>query len=145
MAKINLDVPGKITDKSDYIEFYFPDKTQTASEDSVQIGCVEYRRHHAPDLLAFHCPNEGQIPVQYRVKMGRKGLLPGVSDEIIFQPVKGFTGVAIEIKRATKSLSSKVSDSEREFLRKNRERGGFSCVAYGVASYVQVLKYLDLI
>jgi Fe-S-cluster formation regulator IscX/YfhJ len=51
-----------------------------------------------PRLLAFHVPNESDAPVQYRVKMKRKGLVPGVADFFVF-PDCG-RKIAIELKDA---------------------------------------------
>jgi hypothetical protein len=49
----------------------------------------------------FHCPNEGDLPVQYRSKLADLGLSPGVSDLVICWPTSptvGTFGAALEIK-----------------------------------------------
>lgn len=69
----------------------------------------------------------------------QSGLLKGVSDFVILIGVNShYPFAAIELKRVNKSgkgKASPVSDKQKEFLRKVRERGGFSAVAYGFEQF----------
>lgn len=128
-----------ITDKGDYLEYYERDPSDTRKEDTHQVDCVAWLRHHHPELLFWHTVNEGQKTMTAALRDEQAGLLKGVSDFIIliggfWQGVGEYPFAAIELKRTNKSgkgKASPVSDEQRDFLRKVRERGGFAAVAYG--------------
>ncbi|QPD96317.1 hypothetical protein [Enterobacter phage N5822] len=48
-----------VTDKGDYLEYYERDPSDTRKEDSHQVDCVAWLRHHHPHLLFWHTVNEG--------------------------------------------------------------------------------------
>lgn len=89
-----------------------PGKRQDNPEDRIHKRAVMYSRakfaaegHTHPPL--FHCPNEGQLPVQYRAKLKAKGLSTGVSDLVFMWSPFGWQtwntrspipGAALEIK-----------------------------------------------
>lgn len=62
------------------------------------MKCAKWVRDTHPGLLIFHVVNESEAPVQYRVKLKRKGLLSGVADFLAF-PDDG-RKAAIELKDA---------------------------------------------
>jgi hypothetical protein len=123
------------TDKGDYIEFYEPDKGDTYKEQKHQIDSVTFLNVRHPNLLYWHTVNEGLKHIHSALVDAQTGLLKGVSDFVF---LIGFSSKypfgAIELKRVNKSgkgKASPVSAEQREFLRKVRELGGFSAVAYG--------------
>ena len=130
-----------ITDKGAYVEFYLPDPDDKRKEDNIQIDSFGYAKYNYPDVPCFHVVNEGAIPVQYRAKLKQKGLVSGVSDIMFLKPSRGYHYAVLEMKRATKTLSSAVSDEQVEFLQKCRNEGGFACVCYGVKSFIAALNY----
>lgn len=72
------------------------------SEKRIQMECVaEFQRLH-PDLAAkgllFHIPNERAGQRGSAQPPDRMGMVPGVSDLILFVPRKGYGALCIEMK-----------------------------------------------
>ena len=72
-----------ITDKGDYLEFYERDPSDTRKEDSHQVDCVAWLRHHYPQLLFWHTVNEGNKTITSALRDEQAGLRKGVSDFVI--------------------------------------------------------------
>lgn len=115
-----------------YKEFYDKYSTDTRSEDAHQIDAIAWLRYQFPTWITFHVNNEGKKSHGQANKDQMKGLLKGVPDILIIpdrtQCKYGF--IAIELKRAKKSLS-KVSDDQKKFLSRVAENGGFAALCYG--------------
>lgn len=128
-----------IVDKGDYLEFYERDPSDTRKEDSHQVDCVAWLRHHYPHILFFHPVNEGQKTITSALRDEQAGLLKGVSDFIILIGINApYPFAAIELKRVNKSgkwKASPVSKEQKSFLRDVRNRGGFAAVAYGFEQF----------
>ncbi len=124
-----------IVDKGDYLEFYERDPGDTRKEDSHQVDCVAWLRHHYPHILFFHPVNEGAKTITAALRDEQAGLLKGVSDFVILIGINSrYPFAAIELKRTNKSgkgKASPVSAEQKAFLRDVRQRGGFAAVAYG--------------
>lgn len=133
-----------ITDKGDYIEFYERDPSDTRKEDSHQVDCVAWLRHHYPHILFWHTVNEGQKTITSALRDEQAGLRKGVSDFIILIGINSrYPFAAIELKRTNKSgkgKASPVSAEQRVFLRDVRQRGGFAAVAYGFEQFKIAIK-----
>lgn len=90
------------------------------SEEDEHITVADWLRLRR--VFFIHTPNEGKHHVSYRVKQKRMGLLPGVSDFLIFDHARvgGFIGTAMEIK----ALDGKPPSTEQhEFLCHIRSKG----------------------
>lgn len=135
-----------ITDKGDYLEYYERDPSDTRKEDSHQVDCVAWLRHHYPQLLFWHTVNEGQKTITSALRDEQAGLRKGVSDFVILIGActimidigSPYPFAAIELKRVNKSgkgKASPVSDEQKAFLRDVRQRGGFAAVAYGFEQF----------
>lgn len=133
-----------ITDKGDYLEFYERDPRDTRKEDSHQVDCVAWLRHHYPHILFWHTVNEGQKTITSALRDEQAGLRKGVSDFIILIGINSrYPLAAIELKRTNKSgkgKASPVSAEQRVFLRDVRQRGGFAAVAYGFEQFKIAIK-----
>lgn len=133
-----------ITDKGDYLEFYERDPSDTRKEDSHQVDCVSWLRHHYPHILFWHTVNEGQKTITSALRDEQAGLRKGVSDFIILIGINSrYPFAAIELKRTNKSgkgKASPVSAEQRVFLRDVRQRGGFAAVAYGFEQFKIAIK-----
>ena len=133
-----------ITDKGDYLEFYERDPSDTRKEDSNQVDCVAWLRHHYPHILFWHTVNEGQKTITSALRDEQAGLRKGVSDFIILIGINSrYPFSAIELKRTNKSgkgKASPVSAEQRVFLRDVRQRGGFAAVAYGFEQFKIAIK-----
>lgn len=127
-----------ITDKGDYLEYYERDPSDTRKEDSHQVDCVAWLRHHYPELLFWHTVNEGSKTITSALRDEQAGLRKGVSDFVILIGSGKYPFAAIELKRVNKSgkgAASPVSKEQKEFLRDVRRRGGFAAVAYGLNQF----------
>ena len=133
-----------ITDRGDYLEFYERDPSDTRKEDSHQVDCVAWLRHHYPHILFWHTVNEGQKTITSALRDEQAGLRKGVSDFIILIGINSrYPFAAIELKRTNKSgkgKASPVSAEQRVFLRDVRQRGGFAAVAYGFEQFKIAIK-----
>lgn len=128
-----------ITDKGDYIEYYERNPGDTRKEDAHQVDCVSWLKFNYPHLLFWHTVNEGEKTITSALRDEQAGLLKGVSDFVILIGINlQYPFAAIELKRVNKSgkgAASPVSKEQKEFLRKVRQRGGFSAVAYGFEQF----------
>ncbi|URC22443.1 tRNA endonuclease-like protein [Serratia phage vB_SmaM-Susuwatari] len=124
-----------MTSKPHYVEYYYPDREDKRKELSHMISSANWMKYHHPALPFCHVPNEGMIPVQYREQLLSSGMKPGCSDFLLLAPRQGFTYAAIELKRATKELSTPVSDKQIEWLKACRAEGACSVVCYGFKSF----------
>ncbi|EKL2214087.1 VRR-NUC domain-containing protein [Salmonella enterica] len=128
-----------VTDKGDYLEYYERDPKCTLKEDTHQVNCVAWLRHHYPHVLFWHTVNEGKKTITSAFRDEQAGLRKGVSDFVIMIGVNArYPFAAIELKRTNKSgkgAASPVSKEQKEFLRDVRQRGGFAAVAYGFEQF----------
>ena len=109
-------------------------------EDVEQMQFTADLKYNYPELLYFHPVNEGAIPVHYRVKQTRKGLLKGASDIIILSPSNHYNYLVIELKRQNVRKSTPPSKEQAAFLNNAKENGGFACVAYGAKAAMFVVE-----
>lgn len=57
------------------------------SEDDLQIYTADlFRSFGRPGVVGFHVPNQNMAAVQYRVKLKKFGVLPGVADWVFILP-----------------------------------------------------------
>tara|TARA_R110000782_G_C14758109_1_gene407856 strand:- start:848 stop:1276 length:429 start_codon:yes stop_codon:yes gene_type:complete len=116
-------------------------KVKSPLEHIEQINLVAHCRQRWPEEfnLMLHVPNESNVPVQYRNKLSKCGLLPGASDWLILWPSNGKPYMVLELKRSRKRDSS-VSKDQVDFLLNAEYVGAFACVAYG---YKVALKSIE--
>jgi hypothetical protein len=116
-------------------------KVKSPLEHIEQINLVAHCRQRWPKEfnLMLHVPNESNVPVQYRNKLSKCGLLPGASDWLILWPSNGKPYMVLELKRSRKRDSS-VSQDQVDFLLNAEHVGAFACVAYG---YKAALKSIE--
>lgn len=130
-----------------YFEVYAMDKTDKRKESLHQIDCASHWRYHWKDVAICHVVNEGaDLPVQYRNKLKALGLEKGASDiQVNHRSHCGRFGfAAVELKRATKTLASPVSDEQSLWLTRSINGGGIGVVCYGWKSFMIFMHwYLD--
>jgi len=116
-------------------------------EEIEQINCVSWFRHHYPQYqyLFFHPVNEGKIPVHYRTKLKKCGMLSGMSDCVLLVRTDLHPYALIELKRLDRTRS-RISKDQKLVLNAAAEMGAFAAVACGaeqfklaVADYLQPL------
>lgn len=115
-------------------------KVKSPLEHIEQINLVAHssRRWVEVAEMGMHPVNESDIPVQYRVKLNKCGILKGASDWIILYPAHGRPYMALELKRSRKRDSS-ISKDQIEFLLKAESVGAFACVAYGYKAALKAI------
>jgi hypothetical protein len=104
-------------------------------EERIHMAVVQHiRALKRPGAVVFHVPNAGKVPVQYRTKLYKLGLLPGVSDLIGLVNGEAF---ALELKR---EANGRVSEKQNEFLSDWRNAGGHGVVAEGLDEALACIK-----
>jgi hypothetical protein len=88
------------------------------TEDMLQVVTAEWldpRNGWRLPSIAHHSPNEGKLPIQYRIKQLKRGMLPGYPDWVFHLP--GARTVFLELKRAKKGKSpaGRLTDEQKEF------------------------------
>jgi hypothetical protein len=114
-------------------------------EDAEHIDCVAWVRHHHPEhaRLMHHPANESMVRVQYRAKLSKMGLLPGVSDLILLYPASGHPYAMFELKRRDRT-KSRLSKAQRAVLTAADGVGAFASVCYGFEEFKQAfIEYID--
>ena len=71
--------------------------------------------------------------------LARTGVAPGVPDVLIFEPLGGFVGVAIEMKR---EKGGRVSPEQKRWLHWLEERGWRAFVSHGAETASEELEKL---
>jgi hypothetical protein len=107
------------------------------SEHDEQVAVVDYLNSTYPAALFWSTPNgarlasgrDNRLAAIRMNALKAEGLLPGVSDIIIFEPRGGYSAMFLELKRA--DGGSGASDNQLWFLRQVEQRGGFGVVANG--------------
>jgi len=101
-------------------------------EEIEQINSVSWFRHNYPQYqyLFFHPVNEGKIPVHYRAKLKKCGMLSGMSDCVLLVRTDLHPYALIELKRQDRT-KSRISDDQKLVLNAAAEMGAFAAVACG--------------
>lgn len=130
-----------------YLEVYAMDKTDKRKEYLHQIDSAGFWRTRWKDVAICHVVNESaDLPAQYRSKLRQMGLEKGASDiQVNHRSHCGRFGfAAVELKRATKTLASPVSDEQADWMVKSINGGGIGVVCYGWKSFILFMSwYLD--
>jgi len=93
-------------------------------------------------LFWMHVPNEGRRKASTGARLKAMGMLPGVSDFIIFDapPLHPCAkGVALELKR---TKGGTVSDAQQEFLDRLNRKGWLTHIAHGANESLDYLRGL---
>ena len=111
------------------------------SEHSEQAAVVEYIQRKYPSALFWATPNGammggGRLGAVRMNSLKREGLLPGVSDLIIFEPRGKYSAMFLEMKRTKGGVAS---ENQMWFLREAEKRGGFGIVAFGYNEAVEAV------
>lgn len=96
-------------------------------------------------LLFYHGANEGDLPVQYRVKLKKKGTSPGFPDLFIAEPVQLYAvprvfkplGLFIELKNGK---AGRVSPAQQAWIDALNDRGYRAVVCRDMDEVLAVLR-----
>lgn len=125
-----------------YLDETVSKKDKPPLEDTDLMNFISWFDYNYPHLSFFmiHVPNESEMPVQGRVKAKRKGVRSGVPDLLFLKKSGKYSGMAIEMKRATKKHSSKVSDAQMMYLQELSEEKFSTAVVYGLDQAKKAIK-----
>lgn len=108
-------------------------------EDQIHRAVADHLRlRSTPNLLWWHTPNQGNLPVQYRVKLKRMGVTPGVSDLCFLKDGKFF---ALELK----AENGRPSDHQIRFCMQVQDAGGYATIGYGLDRSLKILESWQLL
>lgn len=92
-------------------------KRYIGKEDDFQKTIASYL--NSLGVLWMHPPNEIKAKVQYMAKRKAMGVKSGVPDILIFEPNKGYVGLAIELKAGY----NKPSDNQLKWIEDLTNKG----------------------
>ena len=116
--------------------------TALPTEHAEQVAVVEYLHRFYPDALFWSTPNGAHFFGGPKQRFGmvnkvkREGMLPGVSDLIVFEPRGGYSALFLEMKR---ERGGELHENQMWFLREVEKRGGFGAVAQGFDEARQIV------
>ena len=117
------------------------------SEHDEQVAVVDYLHKRYPSVLFWSTPNGARLASGRTAErlaairmniLKAEGLLPGVSDIIIFEPRGGYSAMFLELKRP--DGGGGASENQMWFLREVEKRGAFGVVANG---YDEAKPFID--
>ena len=86
-------------------------------EDDLQMACARYL-----DLMGWlwmHPANERKTSPRAGARLKKKGVKSGVPDILIFEPMDGFNGLAIELKTG----KNKLTETQKEWMSRLSKKG----------------------
>lgn len=120
-----------------YIDFgghYIPNTAYQMREADEQKAVADFLDYLG--VLWCHVPNEGKRSYTTANNLRAQGLKKGVPDIIIFEPRKGYHGLAIEMKVG----DNKPTAEQKHWLRSLTERGYMAGVCYSAESAIRVIR-----
>lgn len=105
------------------------------SEHTEQKIIVEALR--ASGICFAAIPNGGKRAKGTARKLKLEGLAPGMPDLLIFDPVAGFVGCALEMKR---SKGGRLSPVQKKWLKNLEARNWHCIVGFGADDAIQKLR-----
>jgi hypothetical protein len=86
-----------------------------------------------------HVPNGGKRDARTAAIMKGQGVKRGVPDIVLFHPVGGFAGLAIELKRAD-GKPSDLTPEQRDWVGHLREANWYTAVCFGANDAIYVIE-----
>ena len=108
-----------------------------ASEQEAVITICKFMENRYPELkLLHHCPNGGKRDHVSAAVLKRQGVKAGVPDLHLPVPKGQYASLYIEMK----SGDGKLSNEQKEFLRRAAEYGNFVAVCYSQEIALKVIE-----
>lgn len=106
------------------------------AEDNLQVQCVQWFRMQHRGRLLFHIPNgRGRFNIRQAARLKRLGVLSGVPDLYIPEPVNGFHGLFVELKAGR----NKPTEAQGAMIEALRGRGYAVEVCYALSEFVEAV------
>lgn len=107
-------------------------------EDDLQMAVAKYL--DLQKLTWCHIANERRTSIQQGVRLKKKGVKSGVPDCLIFEPRKGFVGLAIELKTG----KNKPSKNQLEWIDRLNYKGWKTAICYTLDEVIkEVEQYIN--
>lgn len=112
-------------------------KRNAQEEQETQVAVVTWLEAQYPGVL--FCASAGGMRTSLRtaVKMKRAGYRKGFPDLFIYEPKRGYNGLAIELK---KEEGGRVSDAQKGWIDSLRTRGYYAAVCEGFDEAVSTIE-----
>jgi hypothetical protein len=109
-------------------------------ESRLQQTCVTWFSFRHPNKIIFAIPNGSKRNIITATILKREGVLKGIPDLFIAEPMNNYSGLFIEMKHG----KNKPSKEQVDIMDKLRERGYKVELCYTFDSFVQIVNdYLD--
>jgi len=96
-----------------------PKRKNGSPEHDIQVFIVDHLEAMAIPPLYSATVGGVRVAMHTALKMKQAGYKKGIPDLLIFEPRKGYAGLAIEVKTAT----GRASEHQKEWQKKLRDRG----------------------
>lgn len=94
-----------------------PFRKYLTKEQLLQEACIRWLKMQYPEAVFTHPPNESKKTPFERFLYSIMGVRSGMNDILIFNPKKGFTGLAIELKMKGNTVSKNQKDCHEDLKR----------------------------
>jgi len=110
-------------------------KKPFSGEAGVQKAVVDYLKYTYPQAL--YCASAGGVRTSMKqaIKMKATGYVKGVPDLQIFEPIRNYHGLLIEIK----DIKGVVSKEQKEWIKELNKRGYFATSSKGFEATIKVI------
>jgi hypothetical protein len=95
-------------------------------EDQLQIQVIRYLQIQYKEKIFFHVPNGGSRNVIEASKLKKMGVLAGVCDVLVLNPMGSYNGLAIELK----IKPNRVNENQINFINKLEKINWYTKVCY---------------
>lgn len=112
-------------------------KKPSQNEHQLQVSCVKWfhANYHQYAEMLFAIPNGGQRNIIVASKLKAEGVKPGVPDLMLAVPMKGFSGLFIELKVGKNT----TSDNQVRMINNLRKQGYQCKVVYDLSQFMSII------
>ncbi len=110
-------------------------KKPFSGEAGVQKSVIDYLKYTYPNVL--YCASAGGVRTSMKqaIKMKATGYVKGVPDLQIFEPIRNYHGLLIEIK----DIKGVVSKEQKEWIKELNKRGYYATYSKGFEATIKVI------
>jgi hypothetical protein len=110
------------------------------NEKELHKACVKWLKSAYPQAFIYHAPAESKRTFKTVSVLKSFGFIPGCPDLLIFNPVYGNSGLAIEFKHG----KNKPTDHQILFLENAKKRGYKTLITWSLDEFIfEIEKYLS--
>lgn len=117
------------------IDHFGKDKPYPGKEDALQKACADYLRLHPAKPLFFHPANGGSRNSIEAAKLKGMGVVAGVSDLVILEPMEYRCTKPCGLMVELKVKGGKLTEYQTEFLQSVQVRGYKAAVVWNFDAF----------